>query len=76
MRKPCTDCPFAEKQYIRRPKPNKYPMQWHDVYAGFLCKKYPNGPFGRDCQIYQNWRIIQKAQKLQKKEQNEKSILV
>lgn len=68
MRKPCTDCPYAEKQYIRKPKPNKYPLEWHDVYAGLICKKYINGPFGKNCLIYQNWRIIQKAQRLEKKE--------
>lgn len=66
MEKPCTSCKFAEKQYIRKPKPNKYPMEMHDVYAGLICLRY-SGPFGKDCLDYQNWRLIQKAQRLMKK---------
>ena len=67
MEKPCTTCEYCEKQYIRKPRPDKYPYELHDVYAGLICTKY-NGPFGKDCRIYQNWRIVQKARRLAKKE--------
>lgn len=67
MEKPCTTCKYGEKQYIRKPRPDKYPYELHDVYAGLICTKY-NGPFGKDCRIYQNWRIVQKAIRLAKKE--------
>lgn len=67
MEKPCTTCKYGEKQYIRKPRPDKYPYELRDVYAGLICTKY-NGPFGKDCRIYQNWRIVQKAIRLAKKE--------
>lgn len=67
MEKPCTTCKYGEKQYRRMPRPDKYFYTLHDVYAGIICTKY-NGPFGRDCLLYQNWRTIQKAQRLHKKE--------
>lgn len=66
MEKPCTTCPYAEKLYMRKPRPDRHIHTLHDVYCGLICKKYQNkyGFHGLYCQEYKNWQIIQKAEKL------------
>lgn len=56
MRKPCTDCEHYKKTQVV--------PDWGRKATSGQCMKYCC--YWKECQIYKNWQVVQKAEKLQR----------